>query len=338
VDDLLVADFHETAASTLTNALSTAYGKVKVQLGPTLVYLGIHIEKKGRAFHLHQRPLLLTIDYPAPKGRVNNAASSDILDRSPSQPAQDPARFRSSLMRLLYVTSKTRFDLMFPVSVLAGRQQCCTERDEASLSNLIAYAQNTADLCLIINPTNASLSASADASYACHEDARGHSGIVCSIGGTTIYARSTKQQLVAKSSTEAELLALNGAADELLYLRNIMVELGFPQLKPSPIFQDNQSAIIMAHKGELGTKRTKHFTMRHYFIKEQLDEQRVLLVHQPGITIAADGLTKPLTGPRARSWTRALLSGATHLTLQTVRRGVLDSLPVVPSRLSDRVT
>jgi hypothetical protein len=211
-------------------------------------------------------------------------------------------------MRLLYVTSKTRYDLMFAVNVLATRQQRCTVRDEEALAHLVQFAKETKHWTYNICPQGPlKLEASADASYACHSDGRGHSGIVCSLGQATIFARSGKQKLTAKSSTEAELLALNQATDEVLYLRNLLTELGFPPDGPTTIFQDNQSAITMALKGELGTKRTKHFTIRHYFVTEHIQAKSIALLYQPGTQIGADGLTKPLPGPKFSRWAQRLL-------------------------------
>jgi hypothetical protein len=228
-------------------------------------------------------------------------------------------------MRLLYVTSKTRFDLMFATNVLATRQQHCSRHDEEALAQLVDFAKATAQWDFVINPVHLTLTASADASYACHPDGKGHSGVVCSIGGSTIFARSIKQKIVTKSSTEAELIALNLATDEVLYLRNLLDELGLLQDHSSTvIYQDNKSAIMMAQKGELGTKRTKHFTVKHYFVADYIKSGAVRLVHQPGTIIAADGLTKPLTGVLARQWATLLLEGRPSSIDERVRGGMLN--------------
>ena len=211
-------------------------------------------------------------------------------------------------MRLLYVSSKTRFDLMFSVNVLATRQQNCTRRDEEALAQLIDYAKRTKEQSLVIQAKKPlKLEASADASYGCHPDGRGHTGIVCTLGGATVFARSRKQHLVCKSSTEAELIALNQATDEVLYLRHLLDELGYPQKEATTILQDNKSAMTMASKGELGTKRTKHFTIRHYFVAEQTRAGNIALRYEPGASIAADGLTKPLSAGPFQLWVKRLL-------------------------------
>jgi hypothetical protein len=192
-------------------------------------------------------------------------------------------------------------------SYLASRQHVCSVSDEESLAQLVEFAKATAHWSFCIKPTDMTLAASADASYALHSDGMGHSGVICTVGGALVFAKSSKQRLTAKSSSESELLALNLAADEVLYLRRLLHELGFPQEKPTVIFQDNRSSIIMAQKGELGSKRTKHFSVRHYFITQHINEGQVRLQHQPGTEMLADGLTKPLQGLGFHSWARRLL-------------------------------
>jgi hypothetical protein len=61
-------------------------------------------------------------------------------------------------------------------------------------------------------------------------------------GGAIVY-KSKTQSITATSSTEAEFIAAVSAAKTAKYLRAILVELGFPQPQPTPIYCDNMSAI-----------------------------------------------------------------------------------------------
>jgi len=87
----------------------------------------------------------------------------------------------------------------------------------------------------------------------------------------------------------------------------LLEELGYPQPGPTVIQQNNNSTVMMARKGELGTKRTKHFTVRHYFVSELIAQGSVALIREPGKRILADGLTKPFSGNHATTWAHALL-------------------------------
>ena len=59
-----------------------------------------------------------------------------------------------------------------------------------------------------------------DSSYVVHPDIRSHSGIIMSLGKGTVYSTSCKQKLNTKSSTEAELVAIDDAMGQILWTHN----------------------------------------------------------------------------------------------------------------------
>jgi len=68
---------------------------------------------------------------------------------------------------------------------------------------------------------------------------------------------SKKQPCVALSTAEAEYVALASAAQEAVWLRQLMSELGNAPTGPTTLFEDNQSAIAMTKNPQLHG-RTKH--------------------------------------------------------------------------------
>ena len=67
-----------------------------------------------------------------------------------------------------------------------------------------------------------------------HRDGKGHSGYCFAIGDhdtAMLWSRSYKQKTVATSSTEAEV-----AAGEIIWFRDLMQELGFPQTQLNPLW------------------------------------------------------------------------------------------------------
>ena len=55
-----------------------------------------------------------------------------------------------------------------------------------------------------------------------------------------------KQQTVALSSCEAEYQGLAAAAQEVLFLRQLLDDLHYPQNQPTDLGEDNQSAIKLS--------------------------------------------------------------------------------------------
>ena len=76
-----------------------------------------------------------------------------------------------------------------------------------------------------------------DADFAVDLDTRqSHRGYVIMMNGWTISWRSVKQKSVSLSTAESEWYAASEAGKELLYLRIIMREFGFPQLGPMYLY------------------------------------------------------------------------------------------------------
>ena len=109
------------------------------------------------------------------------------------------------------------------------------------------------------------------------------------------YARSFKQTNVALSSTEAEVNPLVDVSKEIIWFRQLLKELGFPQLDLTPVFEDNSSAITLATKWSGNNKRTKHFGIRIHFLLEQYNASVIDIVHLSTDLQIADILTKPLS-------------------------------------------
>ena len=63
------------------------------------------------------------------------------------------------------------------------------------------------------------------------------------MGGNLISWRTKKQSPVAKSSTEAEIVALSQATQECLWLRRLLSDLCFTQKNTIIIFEDKQGAL-----------------------------------------------------------------------------------------------
>jgi hypothetical protein len=52
-----------------------------------------------------------------------------------------------------------------------------------------------------------------DAAFGTHDDGKSHTGLVVKFGGATVLCMSSKQKIVTRDSTEAELI---GLSDKLL--------------------------------------------------------------------------------------------------------------------------
>ena len=81
----------------------------------------------------------------------------------------------------------------------------------------------------------------------------------------------TKQKLVSKSSTEAELVATNDVMPQLLWTKYFLEAQDYVT-KANKLYQDNMSTILLEKNGKWSSsKRTKHINIRYFFIKDRID-------------------------------------------------------------------
>ena len=77
------------------------------------------------------------------------------------------------------------------------------------------------------------------------------------------------------------------------YLRSILTELGFEQTSPTPLHEDNASAIKIINARH-PTERSRHIAIQWFAIQDWKDNGDIILHHIPGVINPADSMTKPL--------------------------------------------
>jgi len=91
---------------------------------------------------------------------------------------------------------------------------------------------------------------------------------VFSIGSGAISWASKKQPTISLSTIEAEYRAMSVAAQEAIWLRHILKEIGYEQGGSLLIYSNNQSSISSA-KNPMFHQRTKHVEIHAHFIRRR---------------------------------------------------------------------
>ena len=117
------------------------------------------------------------------------------------------------------------------------------------------------------------LCAFADASWAMRYST---SGWTVNWQGATISWGSRKQDCVALSSCEAEIVAASEASKEAISLSGLASELGLHDDSPIDLSMDNQSGIHVSYNPE-HHGRMKHVERRHFFVREKVEPADVVL-------------------------------------------------------------
>jgi hypothetical protein len=87
--------------------------------------------------------------------------------------------------------------------------------------------------------------------------------------------------------------ALSEATKEALYLDEFLKELGLSSNKPVSLGCDNQAAGDLAYNPE-HHQRTKHIARRHFFVREAVEDLRLVVPFVRTADNLADFFTKPL--------------------------------------------
>ena len=108
------------------------------------------------------------------------------------------------------------------------------------------------------------------------DDRQSTLGYFTFVGGNLVTWRSKKQNVVARSSAEAEFIGMTLGICEALWLRLLLRDLGCPPRQSIHLYCENKATCDIAHN-PVQHDRTKHVEVDRFFIKEKLDEKIVKL-------------------------------------------------------------
>ena len=98
------------------------------------------------------------------------------------------------------------------------------------------------------------------------------------------------------SSSEAEFVAASQAGKEVLYLRALLKGFACPQTRPTELWEDNASCILIS-ENPTNRERSRHVNVRVHFLRDMVRNGDVKLIKCAGTQNVADALTKSLPKP-----------------------------------------
>jgi hypothetical protein len=206
--------------------------------------------------------------------------------------------------KCMYLSNCTRPDISFAVRELAKFMSNYGTKHYEAAKHLLRYLQGTRSRGVIFgnspNPYPI-FTAFTDSDWAMSEGRKSVSGFIVMCANGPIAWSSKQQVVVALSSCEAEYLACSHSARQIIWLRSLFEELGFPQSNPTDLYCDNQGTVICTHDPQ-SHSRMKHIDIRAHFIRDSVNKSLIDVHHIPGSENPSDLMTKPLHRTIHQKW------------------------------------
>ena len=301
VDDGLVASTDLQESEKFINDLKSRF---KITSKPASFFLGLEIHRfEDGSIKINQQSYAKRIlqkfhmencrPVSTPVLKENTSIEKDDVQSSEKFP------YREAVGALMYLMIGTRPDLAYCVGILSRHLENPSKDNWLKVKRVFRYIAGTCDkgITYKISYKPGSLECYSDADFAgCKTSGRSTSGIMILYSGGAISWFSQRQSVVATSTTEAEIIAANECVREVIWLNRLFS--GVTQLNGIPVLQvDNTAAIRLAQNPEFH-RRTKHISVKHFFIREKVLEKEIFVQQVSTENQIADMLTKPLFKPR----------------------------------------
>ena len=340
VDDILITGDATETISEIVDKLKLEYN---VQdLGDVYHLLGMIVERDRikKTTKIHQasyiRKMLGDFDIsdvhssrlPVPSSMYSDIAEAAFNDDRRTSNFDYPA----AIGCLIHLSNTTRPDISNAVRALSAYTSNYTDIHIKFIKRVLKYLEGTAELGLFYAANGGDeLSASAstfskenfmellngfsDSSWADnYHDGTSNSGICILLGLCLIVWKANKQRLIAKSTMEAEYVAMAACIENIQDIRHLLSEVvDAPILKATTldnagdnaiqnvvkatkIYGDNIASITVGNSN-FNTRRSRNINVKFHIVKDSVREGVVSLHYTPSKENKADFFTKCLGGP-----------------------------------------
>ncbi len=288
VDDIVIASIE---TDRVISHLENSFGEITKQLGPEYSFLGMKILANENSLKISQAAYIEKITQGVTELGINR-----IPHRANFKPRiEDNAKEQNKCktMQAMYLATRTRPDILYNTSILATNTYDCKE----DIERLFRYLKQSREYGITYTDAPINLHCYCDASFMSHIDRKSHTGFAIFLDNCSgaIMAKSKKQQSIAQSSTEAELIALFDAARHLLLLKDLLEEIGIRSNTPT-VFEDNKAVISIVANNAIPKGNSKFIERKYLQTREWIKNERMNISFTSSETQVADALTKAKYG------------------------------------------
>ncbi|XP_071921533.1 uncharacterized mitochondrial protein AtMg00810-like [Coffea arabica] len=302
VDDIVITGDDVVGIQKLKSNLQANF-QTK-DLGHLQYFLGIEVARSKYGVYLCQRKYVL--DMLSEVGMLGCRPVDTPMDPNVKLAGDlgalldDPKQYRRLVGKLNYLTV-TRPDISFAVSVVSQFLDTPRTSHWDAVIRILRYLKSAPGKGLLYqNHGHTDIEGYSDADWAgSASDRRSTTGYCMFVGGNLVSWKSKKQTVVSRSSAESEYRAMAHTVCELVWVKSMLLELGFEHKQPMNLVCDNQAAVHIA-SNPVFHERTKHIEVDCHFIREKLLDGVIKTSHVPSVDQLADVFTKSLGGSRVK--------------------------------------
>jgi hypothetical protein len=267
-------------------------------LGKLKYFLGIEIAySKEKGLFLSQRKYVL--DLLNETGKLGAKPANTPMEPNKKlyldegELLKDIGQYQRLVGKLIYLTV-TRPDISFAVSLVSQFMHAPRTTHLEAVDRILRYLKKSPGqgISMRKNTTNTIVGYS-DADWAGSYDRKSTTGYCTFVGGNLVTWKSKKQNVVARSSAEAEYRAMASTASELIWIKQLLEDMKITYSEPIQMYCDNQAARHIA-SNPVFHERTKHIEVDCHFIREKVQAGIIETPFVRSQEQIADILTKAL--------------------------------------------
>ncbi|PKU79659.1 Retrovirus-related Pol polyprotein from transposon TNT 1-94 [Dendrobium catenatum] len=249
VDDIILTGSNEEEKASLRKNLAKEFD-IK-ELGRLKYFLGIEVAHSSKGIFISQqkyiKDLLKETGKLACKPAPTPVEPNLKLGEAKEDPDVDKGAYQRLVGKLIYL-SHTRPDIAFAVSMVSQFMQNPKQIHMQAVDRILHYLKGRPGKGILFKRDRGMiLEVYTDADYAGSlVDRRSTFGYCTFLGGNLVIWRSKKQNVVARSSAEAEYRAMALGICELLWIKIILEDLKVKWDEPMKLNCDNKSTISIA--------------------------------------------------------------------------------------------
>lgn len=311
VDDLLITGSSSEEIEKVKSMLKAEFEMT--DLGHLTYFLGIEFAETKEGILMHQRKYILEV---LKRFNMMNCNSADIpveanlkLGNCELEPKVDATLYRQ-LTGCLRFLCHSRPEISFGVGLISRFMADPRQSHLTAAKRILRYLKGTSDLGILFphqkEKGRPHLVAYTDSDWCGDQvERRSTMGYVFLLCGAPVSWCSKKQSVVALSTCEAEYISACSAACQALWILSLLAELEVLKDEAVTLLIDNKAAIDLA-RNPVSHGRSKHIETKFHFLRDQVNKEKIKLVHCSTEVQVADIMTKALKGERFKNLRNSL--------------------------------